>query len=96
MFCPDCGKEVSDLALVCPGCGHPLSSGNSSPKSKVAVILLAFFLGVLGVHRFYVGKVGTGILQLLTFGGLGIWVLIDFIIAVCGNFRDSDGLLIDK
>ena len=44
---------------------------------------------MLGVHRFYVGKVGTGILQLLTFGGLGIWALIDLIIILVGTFRDK-------
>ena len=46
------------------------------------------------MHRFYVGKVGTGILQLLTFGGLGIWALIDFVMIVCGSFKDGQGLAI--
>jgi TM2 domain-containing membrane protein YozV len=46
---------------------------------------------VFGVHRFYVGKVGTGILMLFTFGGFGIWALIDLIILVCGAFTDGDG-----
>lgn len=64
----------------------------TSDKGFVPAILLCFFLGALGVHRFYVGKVGTGILMLLTFGGLGIWTLVDFIIIVTGNFKDSDGL----
>ena len=54
--------------------------------------LLCFFLGGLGVHRFYVGKVGTGLLQLLTFGGLGIWAMVDFIMIVTGNFKDKAGL----
>ena len=49
------------------------------------------FLGGLGVHRFYVGKIGTGILQLLTLGGLGIWTMVDFIMVVTGNFTDGDG-----
>ena len=65
-----------------------------SEKGFVPTILLCFFLGVFGIHRFYVGKIGTGILMLLTLGGLGIWSLIDFIIIVCGNFKDKQGLSI--
>lgn len=65
-----------------------------SDKGFVPTLLLCFFLGQLGVHRFYVGKVGTGILMLLTLGGLGIWTLIDFIMIAVGNFRDSDGRVI--
>ena len=63
-----------------------------SEKGFVPTILLCFFFGMLGVHRFYVGKIGTGILQLLTLGGLGIWVLIDFIVIVTGSFKDKRGL----
>jgi len=69
--------------------------GAISPKSRLAATLLCFFLGVIGVHRFYVGKVGTGILQILTLGGVGIWVLIDFIMIVVGSFRDKQGLLLE-
>ena len=63
-----------------------------SPKSWVTTLLLSIFLGGLGVHRFYVGKVGTGILMILTCGGLGVWALIDLIMIIIGNFKDSDGL----
>lgn len=94
MFCKNCGKEISDEAKACPGCGQPMVAVNASAKSKVAAILLCFFLGVLGVHRFYVGKVGTGIVQLLTFGGFGIWALIDLILLICGKFTDSQGKLL--
>jgi TM2 domain-containing membrane protein YozV len=64
----------------------------NSPKGFVPTILLCFFLGTFGIHRFYVGKVGTGIVQLLTLGGLGIWALVDFIMVVTGNFKDGHGL----
>jgi TM2 domain-containing membrane protein YozV len=61
-------------------------------KSWIVALLLCFFLGVLGVHRFYVGKVGTGILQIVTVGGFfGIWVLIDFIMILVGSFKDKQG-----
>jgi TM2 domain-containing membrane protein YozV len=62
-----------------------------SPKSRLVALLLCFFLGPLGVHRFYVGKVGTGVVMILTIGGLGIWALIDFIMIAVGSFRDKEG-----
>ena len=62
-----------------------------APKSKIVAALLCFFFGVLGVHRFYVGKIGTGIIQLVTFGGAGIWALIDFIMILVGAFTDKQG-----
>lgn len=62
-----------------------------SVKSKVVAALLCFFLGCLGIHRFYVGKVGTGILWLLTVGWFGIGALVDFIVILCGGFRDKNG-----
>ena len=68
-----------------------INAEQKSDKSFVAMLLLCFFLGSLGVHRFYAGKIGTGILMLVTIGGLGIWTLVDFIIIAIGNFKDKEG-----
>lgn len=67
-----------------------------SEKSFLAAAFLCFFLGIFGAHRFYVGRVGSGILMLITFGGLGIWMLIDFILILSGRFRDDYGFLISN
>ena len=77
-------SQSSQTVIIQQGTDIPL-------KSKVTALLLCFFLGAWGAHRFYVGKAGTGILYLLTFGLLGIGVLIDLIVIACGGFRDSLG-----
>ena len=64
--------------------GRPVSD-----RSRLAAAILCLVFGVLGVHRFYVGKVGTGILQLVTAGGLGIWWLVDLVVILVGGFRDA-------
>lgn len=62
-----------------------------SPRSRLVALILCILLGVLGIHRFYVGKWGTGILMLITAGGFGIWVIIDIILIAVGSFRDKEG-----
>ncbi len=64
----------------------------ASDKSRGVVLCLAACLGVLGVHRFYVGKIGTGVLMFLTGGGAAIWWIIDLVRISTGEFRDADGL----
>ncbi|WP_028050900.1 TM2 domain-containing protein [Cellulomonas sp. URHD0024] len=74
----------------------PVPTGPVSPKLLLPAVLLCFFLGTLGIHRFYVGKVGTGILMIVTLGGLGFWVLIDFIVLLIGSFKDKEGLTLKQ
>lgn len=102
-YCQKCGAEMVDEAVICVKCGcsqtgdntHS-SNGSLSDKDWLTTFLLCWFLGVLGIHRFYVGKTGSAIAQILTLGGLGIWVLVDWIVILCGNFKDKDGKVIKR
>ena len=93
--CFSCRDVIDTAAVVCPRCGTPQPSvgptGTTSERRLLPLLLLWFFLGVFGAHRFYAGKIGTGILELLTLGGFGIWWLVDMIFIVTGSFRDGDG-----
>lgn len=60
-----------------------VNAGSGKPKNKWVAVLLCFFLGGLGIHRFYEGKIGTGILWLISGGLFGIGWLVDFIILLC-------------
>ena len=68
----------------------------TSPKLRLTTFLLAYFLGILGIHRFYVGKIRTGVLWMFTLGFLGIGSTIDAIYALCGEFKDAEGRSILK
>ena len=70
--------------------------GQESPKSMLVLIILWFFFGVLGVHYFYAGRVGIGILWLLTGGMLGIGWIVDIIVILTGQFKDSMGRVIKR
>ena len=116
-FCPECGAQTtpSTETEICVRCGAKVEkeiSGYISPKSRIATTLLAWFLGIFGAHRFYVGKTGTAIVMLLLgiagFATLwllvgavfiiavGIWAFVDFIFAVTGQMKDRQGRLIQK
>ena len=69
---------------------------NKSRKDWLTTLLLCFFLGTLGIHSFYAGKTVIGIIQLVTLGGCGIWTLVDFIMLLCGSYKDGEGKTISN
>ncbi|XTZ38308.1 NINE protein [Salmonella enterica] len=88
VFCRGCGKELHSTAKACPHCGASQNIGGS--KSKITAALLAFFLGGFGAHKFYLGKIGQGILYLIfcwTFIPALI-AFIEFIIYLCTSDED--------
>lgn len=73
---------------------QPGRASEASDRSFIATWMFSWLLGFLGVDRFYLGKVGTGIVKLLTVGGFGIWWLIDLILTLAGVQRDKQGRLL--
>lgn len=99
MYCKKCGAAIDDDSVACPKCGSLTGvNGGAQPgaseKSRLVAFLLCFFLGGLGVHRFYVGKIGTAVAMLFTLGGLGIWTFIDWIMILAGKFTDKEGRIL--
>jgi TM2 domain-containing membrane protein YozV len=104
--CPECGEPLMQTVQDDPAqtvLSEPSATSFyanrimvPSHKKRNTVILLAYFLGVFGAHRFYLGKIFTAVLMLLTFGGLTIWYCIDFVKAVYGSYTDSQGRVVDK
>jgi len=103
MFCHNCNSQNDDGSNFCKICGINLliqtnttDKHDISSKNWLVTLVLCIALGALGIHRFYVGKIGTGILMILTFGGFGIWVLVDLILIVTNAFTDANGLKLNK
>ena len=91
-YCRVCSARTRPEAHVCVKCGARLHRiAQEGRKSWLVALLLSFFLGHLGIDRFYLGLIGTGILKLITFGGFGIWWLIDLILIATNTLRDSEG-----
>jgi TM2 domain-containing membrane protein YozV len=98
-YCDNCKAETTANDAICMKCGVSLKGTNpmqGEGKDWLTALLLCFFLGVFGVHRFYTGHTVIGVVQLLTLGGCGIWALIDFIIIIVGSFKDAKGNLLVK
>lgn len=108
MFCKNCGSEIADNAAVCVNCGVAVETEPvASDKKKVVAALLAFFLGALGIHNFYLGHKKKAIIQLvLTIvggltaaigigfvftGAVGIWAFVEFIMILIGKIGDAEG-----
>ncbi len=93
--CPFCGATIVNHAQKCQACGEWLVTRYG--KSWVTTMFLCAFLGGLGVHDFYNKKSGLGIAKIFTFFGFCfIWPTIDFIMILCGSYRDGDGLELDR
>lgn len=101
-FCPDCYLELLSYS---EGINNQPSyiqnslnafNGTTSNKSRLLTTLFCIFLGYFGVHRFYVGKTGSGLIWLFTFGCMGIGVLVDLILILSGKFKDKNNLIVEK
>lgn len=103
-FCANCGKEINPGAAICTNCGASVvnaPAANAEQKSKLVAVLLAFFLGGIGIHDFYLGYNKNGIIKIVLtvctgFGG-SIWALIDFIRLLTGSLHtDATGAELKK
>ncbi|MBU4351618.1 MAG: TM2 domain-containing protein [Nanoarchaeota archaeon] len=90
VHCRECGKKISDTASSCPKCGAHQKDGARKKVNWNTAIILAIFLGWIGADRFYMGHIGLGIIKLLTFGGYGIWWLIDIILIATKKISSVD------
>lgn len=106
MYCQNCGKEIQKHADVCLNCGCAINADSTftSPNKEnpqnnewLTAVLLCFFFGWVGVHRFYTKNNDTAIIQLIL--GIsccgcivsGVWAIMDLISLLTGSFKTGDG-----
>ena len=87
-------KKMGQTAAGSTSQEAPAAAVVASNKNKWATLALCVFLGFFGAHRFYVGKVGTGVLYIFTAGGLGFGWIIDMVMICCNKFTDSTGAVV--
>ncbi len=107
VYCPDCGTAMAPDDRFCGSCrwdaerptehakpqppSSPRNLGPPSNKSRLTALLLCVFAGFVGVHRFYAGRIGSGILWLLSFGVFGVGWIYDLVMIATGEFVDDEG-----
>jgi TM2 domain-containing membrane protein YozV len=93
-YCQNCGVFSDPMAQICVKCGVQLGAGGSAQKSKLVAGMLGIFIGSLGIHRFYLGYTGMGIIQIAvtvcTCGAGGLWGFIEGILILCGKGITTD------
>lgn len=103
-YCANCGSEINPGAAICIKCGAAVKGGAAAggeQKSKLTAVLLAFFLGGIGIHDFYLGYNKYGIIKIIltvcTGVGGGVWALVDFIRLLTGSLHtDANGVELKK
>lgn len=95
-LCPFCNNEINAEATRCKYCKKWLNAPVKTPRKFLDTLLLSWFLGAYGIHRFYTGYYAIGLVQLLTLGGCGIWSLIDFVSICIGNYKDANGMELQR
>ncbi len=107
MYCNNCGRQSE--GNFCPNCGSSAQNAHYtqthvhinfneqySDRDWFVTLILSIVLGAMGVHRFYCGKIGTGIIWFLTGGCLGIGYIVDVVTIAMGNFRDINGKIVQR
>lgn len=105
-FCANCGKEINSGAVICTNCGASVEAAKAvavddEQKSRLVAVLLAFFLGAIGIHDFYLGYNKYGVIKIVltccTGVGGAIWALVDFIRLLTGSLHtDANGIELKK